>query len=130
VVHDLEGRPIDALAAAQRAIAIDPPGTGVPQRLVCVSYFYLGRYEDAVAACEQPAGLKNWWDMQMFLTAAYAQNGDARRAALARDELLKLQPGFTIARFRQTWYSGTPAFFDLVEKHLAPGLRKAGIPEQ
>jgi hypothetical protein len=49
---------------------------------------------------------------------------------VARDELLKLQPGYTIERYRETWYSGTPAFFDLVEKHLAAGLRKAGIPEK
>jgi hypothetical protein len=48
------------------------------------------------------------------------------KAKIARDELPKLQPGYRI----QTWYSGTPAFFDLVEKHLAAGLRKTGIPEK
>jgi hypothetical protein len=36
----------------------------------------------------------------------------------------------TFKRYRETWYSATPAFFDLVEKHLAAGLRKAGIPEK
>jgi hypothetical protein len=36
----------------------------------------------------------------------------------------------TFERYRETWYSATPAFFDLVEKHLAAGLRKAGIPEK
>ena len=61
---------------------------------------------------------------------SYAQKGDLNKAKIARDELLKLQPGYTIERYRQTWYSGTPAFFDLVEKHLAAGLRKAGIPEK
>ena len=56
--------------------------------------------------------------------------GDARKAALAKDELLKLQPGFTIDTYRETWYSGTPALFDLVETRLVPDLRKAGIPDR
>ena len=124
------GRPADALAAAQRATAIDPPGNYVTQLLTCNSYFYLGRYEDAVAACEKSGGGDNWWTIQMYLAAAYVQLGDLNKAKIARDELLKRQPGFTIERYRQTYDSGTPAFFDLVEKHLAPGLRKVGIPEK
>ena len=124
------GRPADALALAQRAAAIDPPGGGFPQLMTCKGYLYLGRYEDAVKACEKSAGLNNSWIDQIYLTAAYAQNGDLSKAKIARDELLKLQPGYTIDRYRQTWYSGTPEFFDLVEKHLAAGLRKTGIPEK
>jgi len=124
------GRPADALVAAQHAAAIDPPGGGYPQLLTCKSYLYLGRYEDAVTACEKSAGLNNSWIDQVYLTAAYAQKGDLNKAKIAKEELLKLQPGYTIERYRETWYSGTPAFFDLVEKHLAAGLRKAGIPEK
>ena len=124
------GRPAEALALAQRAAAIDPPGDGFPQLMTCKGYLYLGRYEEAVKACEKSAGLNNSWIDQVYLTAAYAQNGDLAKAKIAKDELLKLQPGYTVDRYRQTWYSGTPAFFDLVEKHLAAGLRKAGIPEK
>jgi class 3 adenylate cyclase/TolB-like protein/Tfp pilus assembly protein PilF len=124
------GRPADALALAQRAAAIDPPGGGFPQLMTCKGYLYLGQYEEAVRACEKSAGLNNSWIDQGYLTAAYAQNGDLNKAKIAKDELLKLQPGYTIDRYRQTFYSGTPAFFDLVEKHLAAGLRKAGIPEK
>jgi adenylate cyclase len=124
------GAPAEALALAQRAAAIDPPGRGWPQLLTCKSYLYLGQYADAVKACEKSAGLNNSWIDEVYLTAAYAQAGNPAKAKVARDELLKLQPGYTIERYRQTWYSGTPAFFALVEKHLASGLRKAGIPEQ
>jgi adenylate cyclase len=124
------GRPAAALALAERAAAIDPPGGGWPQLMTCKGYLYLGRYEEAVKACEKSAGLNNSWIDQVYLTAAYAQNSDLTKAKVAKDELLKLQPGYTIERYRQTWYSGTPAFFDLVEKHLAAGLRKAGIPEK
>jgi TolB-like protein len=124
------GRPAEALALAQRAAAIDPPGGGWAQLMTCKSWFYLGRYGDAVTACEKSAGLNNSWIDQVYLTAAYAQKGDLNKAKIAKDELLKLQPGYTIERYRETWYSGTPEFFDLVEKHLAAGLRKAGIPEK
>jgi tetratricopeptide (TPR) repeat protein len=124
------GRAAEGLALAQRAAAIDPPGGGFPHLMTCKSYLFLGQYEDAVAACEKSAGLNNSWIDQVYLTAAYAQKGDLGKAKITRDELLKLQPGYTIERYRQTWYSGTPVFFDVVEKHLATGLRKAGIPEQ
>jgi tetratricopeptide (TPR) repeat protein len=124
------GRPAEALAAAQRAAAIDPPGGPIEQLLICNSYFYLGRYEDAVLACQKSAALYNWWVPQMYMAAAYAHIGDLSKANVARDALLKTEPGFTISRYAQIYYSGTPAFFDLVEKHLATGLRKVGIPEQ
>lgn len=97
--------------------------------MACKSYLYLGRYDEAVAACEKSAGLNNSWVDQVYLTAAYGQKGDLVKAKIARQELLKLQPNYTIERYRRTWYSGTPAFFDLVERHLAAGLRKAGIPD-
>jgi tetratricopeptide (TPR) repeat protein len=124
------GRPAEALAVVQRAVAVDPPATGWGQLMTCKSLFYLGRYDEAVTACEKSAGLNNSWIDEVYLTAAYAQKGDLSKAKIARDELLKLQPGYTIERYRQTWYSGTPAFFDLVDKHLAAGLRKAGIPDK
>ena len=98
--------------------------------MTCKSLFYLGRYDDAVIACEKSAGLNNSWIDEVYLTAAYAQKGDLNKAKIARDELLKLQPGYTVERYRETWYSGTPAFFDLVDRHLAAGLRKTGIPEK
>jgi adenylate cyclase len=124
------GRPAEALVAAQRAAAIDPPGGPLAQLLVCNSYFYLGRYDDAVSACQRSAALNNWWVPQMYLAAAYAHIGDLNKANVARDALLKTQPGFTINRYAQIYYSSTPAFFDLVDKHLATGLRKVGIPEK
>jgi len=124
------GRPAEALTIVQRAVAIDPPATGWGQLMTCKSLFYLGRYDDAVIACEKSAGLNNSWIDEVYLTAAYAQKGDLNKAKIARDELLKLQPGYTVERYRETWYSGTPAFFDLVDRHLAAGLRKTGIPEK
>jgi hypothetical protein len=47
--------------------------------------------------------------------------------------------GFSFAVAERTWRSGnmttrplpaTPAYVQQTEKHLYPGLRKAGIPEQ
>jgi hypothetical protein len=129
MVHDLDGATDGRVGGGPARCGYRFARVG-DSSLTCATYFFLERYQDAVAACEHTAGVDNWWVSQMFLTAAYAHNGDARKAALARDELLKWQPGFTIDRFRQIYYSGTPAYFDLMDKHLAPELRKAGMPEQ
>ena len=64
--------------------------------MTCKSLFSLGRYGDAVAACEKSAGVNNSWVDEVYLTAAYAQTGDLKKAKIARDELLKLHPNYTI----------------------------------
>ena len=72
----------------------------------------------------------NGWINLVYLCAAYGQHGDVAKAATARDALLKLQPGYTIAWYRSTYRASPPRFFELIDRHLAPGLSKAGIPEK
>ena len=91
----------------------------------------LTQYAPAVPACERAAALDpRSWQNQLQLVAAYAQNGDMAKAAIAKAELLKLQPGHTIAKDRARLFSDHPEFVKQIETHLYPGLRKAGIPEQ
>jgi hypothetical protein len=66
----------------------------------------------------------------MLLTAAYAQLDQMAKAAAAKSQLLKIQPGFTIARFTTSGVSNNPLFLQQTETHMVAGLRKAGIPEQ
>jgi hypothetical protein len=65
-----------------------------------------------------------------LLVAAYAQHGDAEKAAVAKRELLKRQPGYTIAKDKATRFSDEPEFVRQLDEYFYPGLRKAGIPEQ
>jgi hypothetical protein len=52
------------------------------------------------------------------------------KASAAKVQLLKLQPGYTIARFRALRISDTPAYRQQAEAHILSGLLRAGIPEQ
>jgi hypothetical protein len=52
------------------------------------------------------------------------------RAGATKSELLKRQPGYSIAKERARLFSSHPEFVRQVETHLYPGLRKAGLPEQ
>jgi TolB-like protein/tetratricopeptide (TPR) repeat protein len=120
------GRPEQALPVAQLALAMDPQDPG-SRHFLCKILIYLGRYADAVAACEKAAALENGWFNQFYLAAAYANAGDLAKATIARDELLRQQPGFTMQRYREMFRSSPPAFFELVDRHIAPAMRHVGL---
>jgi hypothetical protein len=85
----------------------------------------------AESACEKAATLDNTtWHYQVLLLAASAQNGDMQKAAVAKTELLKRQPGFSIAKDKAARLSDHPDYLKMLEAHYYPGLRKAGIPEK
>ena len=124
------GRPADALGLIDAARAMDPVDPGDTDHFACKAYLFLGRYGEAVAACERAATVVHGWINQLYLCAAYAMNGNAAQATASCNELRKEKPGYTIARYRDLHAASPPAFFDLVDRHLAPGLQRAGIPER
>jgi adenylate cyclase len=128
---NLTGRPEEALPLLEQAIALDPRGPGVSGYLQyqCRSYLVLGRYDDAIAACEKSLTLDDYWFRYLYLVAAYAQKGDLARAAVAKSELLKRQPGMSIARIKAIKASDNPIYQQQSDTHVFAGLRKAGIPE-
>ena len=97
---------------------------------MCKAHLFLGRYVDAIAECERAATENDWWLNQVYLSAAYAQDGDIAKAVRAKDSVLQQQPGYTIERYRRTYAASPPQFLEQVEQHLAPGLRKAGLPDK
>ena len=126
----VSGRPQDSLDAAQRMVRIDPSGGADQAMMFCRANLLLGRYGDAVPACERATTfLDASWRNYLALAAAYAQNGDLDKAAKTRIELLKRQPGYTITKDKATPFSDSPEYLRLLELHFYPGLRKAGLPE-
>jgi adenylate cyclase len=123
------GQPGEALTMAEQALAMDPTREEWPLHYICHSNLFLGRYDDAVATCARAAALNNWWLNQLYLCAAYAQTGDLSKAALAKAALLEQQPSYKISRYQDAYPSSRPAFFELTNKHLATGLRIAGLSE-
>jgi len=124
------GRPAEAVPFIEQALAVDPLAPSEPYHFMCKAMLFLGRYDEAVVACEKAAAEINGWINLIYLCAAYGQHGDVAKAATAREALLKLQPGYTVAWYRSTYRASPPAFFELVDRHMAPGLRKAGLPEK
>jgi TolB-like protein len=133
-LYQFSGRPAEALAAVEQALPkIDPKWTntnGNAYHYLCKARLYLGQYDLALSSCERAAVLMNHWWIQFYLVAAYTHTGETAKAAIAKTELLRRQPGFSIARYRAMLRSSPPKFFELHEKHVAVAARKAGIPDQ
>jgi len=128
---NMTGRPAEALTLVDRALAMGPDtDRGGALRLVCEAHLLLGQAEQAITTCEQARGLDN--DdliIGLFLAAAYANHGDLARAAVAKSEVQRIAPGYTIAQLRAKRYSDHPEYLPLAEKYWYEGLRKAGFPE-
>ena len=126
----LTGRQPEAEALLLKAIEMDPPGSAGEFRHLCFARLLMGRYDEALPDCERSAALDQWFEDQMLLASLYALKGDAVKATIARAELLKHQPGLTVANSIWMRVSDVPAFRQQLEEHANAGLRKAGIPER
>ena len=126
------GRPEEVFAQLDKAIALEPreADDALVLHLRCRAHLALGHYDEAINACERAAALENPWLPYLYLTAAYAQKGETAKAAAAKAQLLKYQPGYTIARFKALRISDNPIYWQQAEAHIFTGLRKTGIPEQ
>jgi tetratricopeptide (TPR) repeat protein len=125
------GRSDEALAQVDQGLALDPSGRAGANlmRKKCQALSYLGKYEQAIAACEKAATLHEMMSPYFFLTADYAQVGQMDKAAAAKTRLLELKPRVSIARFEAN-VAGNPVWARQAESNIRPGLRKAGIPEK
>ena len=124
------GKPAEALPLVDRALALNPLDVGRALGMRCLSYLVLGRYKDAIGACEKAGTFEDWWTVHVYLVAAYAHEGEVAKAEAAKAALLRRRPGFSIADYKRAGYSNEPAWLQQNETHLFAGLRKAGIPER
>ncbi len=130
------GRPEEALAAVDAAFPLQPPAgfAGWFSFNRCRAELALGRYDDAIDACEKAASGGDLFyrrlSVHMFLAAAYALQGNDGRTRSEKAKLLAQFPGASIAQFKSAPISDVPAYLQQTETHVYAGLRKAGIPEQ
>jgi TolB-like protein/tetratricopeptide (TPR) repeat protein len=129
------GRSEEALAELDQGIALDPSGRDIAflLRQKCKAYSFLGQYEKAIPVCEKSATDERFVYPYLFLAADYAQLGKMDKAVSAKNQLLKLDPGFTIARLTLKLppdVPRNPVWVHQAETYVIPGLLKAGIPEQ
>jgi hypothetical protein len=126
----ISGEPKKALATLEEARAVFPNETDLELRVACWANLNLGEYDSATALGEKAAGVDNWYFDHLLLAAAYANKGDASKTAMAKAEIDKRVPGYTVSILKSKGYSSHPNYVQQAKAHLYPGLRKAGIPEQ
>jgi tetratricopeptide (TPR) repeat protein len=115
---------LERFAKALRLSPVDPlsyrfnTGAGIASLL-------MGRYDDAVAFCEEARRSHRWSPTFRILTAGYAHLGQTANAAEALTRYRELEPIASISHLRrQLPYRNAEQ-----AERLWEGLRKAGLPE-
>jgi adenylate cyclase len=125
------GRPDESLGDLEESLAMDPQRTAAQMQTACEAQLLAGRYAESIAAGEKSLGLGavDEFHTQVCLAAAYANAGDAAKATAARQAIVAAHPRYTIAVHRSRAHSRHPDYLALLERHMYPGLRSAGLPE-
>jgi adenylate cyclase len=91
------------------------------------AYYMLKRYAEAVPLLREAAArVPNLRIIPLWLAAAYAQLGQLADARAEAAEVLRIEPAFTIEKWKCTAVYRRPEDAE----HLFDGLRKAGLPER
>jgi adenylate cyclase len=121
------GRVEEGLAHAEKAIRLSPRD---PFRWFYFSssagvHFQARRYEDAVEWAKRSIRENPRFPYsRAVLAASYGHLGRGDEAREAVEELLRTQPGFSLAFVRESSVGDSPGL-----DHYLDGLRKAGLPE-
>jgi adenylate cyclase len=122
-----DGSHEEALQAAEKALRLNPfPPEYYFFRTAAAAYIFTGRYEEAIAACKN--GLNrapNDVSTQIYLTAAYSLSGREKDARAKAEEVLRIDPKFSLKHYATTWPYKNQVDRDLIMN----ALRRAGLPE-
>jgi TolB-like protein/class 3 adenylate cyclase/tetratricopeptide (TPR) repeat protein len=127
----LLGRAEEAEADLTNAIRLSPrdPGLDRWHALLGIADLFLGRLESALDRLRRSVEINpNVAMAHFFLAAASALSGRPAEAREARNAGLRLDPNFTVARFRNERRSENPTFLAQRER-VYEGLSLAGVPE-
>ncbi len=128
----LLGQPSQAFAYIDRALELSPrdPATPVWYLYKGAAYLHLGDDEKAIEWMEKSkqinprAGLA-----RLFLASALALAGRDADAQTEMREFIRLNPGFTLKRFKAREPSSNAMFLAQRER-IYDGLSKAGLPDE
>jgi TolB-like protein/Flp pilus assembly protein TadD len=127
----LLGRAEEAEADLTNAIRLSPRDPGLDRwlSLLGIADLFLGRHASALVRLRKSVEMNPSVALtQFFLAAASALSGQTAEASAARDAGLRLDPNFTVARFRNEPRSKNATFLAQRE-HIYEGLSLAGVPQ-
>jgi len=120
------GEPARAIETLQANTCLDPFHPFASFGFLGHAYYMVRRYKEAAQTLRvYPSRRPNLRILPLWLAAAYGQLGQLAKAKSAAADVLRIEPGFTIDRWKCTAVYKNP---DDAE-HLFDGLRKAGLPE-
>ncbi|UCC57013.1 MAG: tetratricopeptide repeat protein, partial [Gammaproteobacteria bacterium] len=120
------GRPQEGLYKIKKAMKLNPYYPYNYPFHLGQAYFILGKYPEAIEALEQGLGSNPSSErMRVWLAAAYAQSGREDDARWEAEQVLTLNPDFSLERIRQAFPFKDPA--DIAR--FLDGLRIAGITQ-
>jgi adenylate cyclase len=121
------GQAAKGVDVLQANVRLDP--FQLPSRLAYLgnALYMLKRYDEAVPPLRECASRMRYFRIgHLWLAAALAQLGRMEEARAAAAEVLRIEPGFTIQRWKCTAVYRNP---DDAER-LFDGIRQAGLPEK
>ena len=125
-IQSYSGKLDEALESLDRAMQINPQGTGVYLAIEGRILFLMGRYNDAIRVLELAQERNPAFDrIHLHLAAALAGLGRLEDAAWSVEEALAISPHLSLARERRESLYLEKSDLD----HYIEALRKAGLPE-
>jgi adenylate cyclase len=126
------GHSAEAFAPLQMAIKLSPrdPLVNIWYFYIGHAYTHLGQFEPAIEWCRQSIAVKPFWIAYADLAASYAWTGRPSEARAAVEELRRMRPGYTVARWLEDgngWSDNTVFLTEF--QRIGEGLRKAGLPD-
>src|SRR5258706_1247688 len=122
------GEPARAIEVLEATIRLDPfQPLNHSSVFMGQANYMLKRYEDAARLFRECASRQpnSQWS-HLWLAATYAQSGQLDEARKETAEVLRINPGFTIERYKRILVHKNPK--DV--QHRLDGVRKAGLPER
>jgi adenylate cyclase len=129
------GQPEAGAPPIEKAIRLNPYDPNIASAYWALGTCYLlrGQLDEAIEALKkaQVANARLWFP-HLYLAGAFGLEGDLNEARLALAESTKLNPAVkSLARMRgQNPWLTNPRYWDLQERTLNVGLRRAGLPEE
>lgn len=118
------GRPEEGLERIRRAMLINPHHPYNYTLHLGQALYILGRYDEAVAAFKEGLATNPGSQrLHVWMAAAYAQAGDTESAEWEVDQILTMDPNFSLKRIEATFPFKNPAD----RERILQGLRKAGL---
>ncbi|MBV9559095.1 MAG: winged helix-turn-helix domain-containing protein [Bradyrhizobium sp.] len=120
------GEPERARDILQANVRLDPFQNASRLGYIGHAHYMLNSYPEAIPPLRECAWrMPNFRIVKLWLASAYAQAGHFAEAQAAADEVRRIEPRFTIDRWKTTavYKNQTDA------EHLFDGLRKAGLSE-